>query len=214
MTSIFGYPSTNEASASNNGIISSDLEVQGKLKVDGPGITEIFGSKTSINTTDLDIKDNAININKGAYGASNPPASGVIMETKTGYSTIFTRDNIFHFLNTTTIPNFQTSGGSELHHSDLFAQSYTSYSSIPIMSMIKKENNQGYTFEMNGPGSAMAIKKYNSNLDRKDLITFNDTNNVTVNVPLSITNGVENKLLRLDNNKNMVCCNIEENEVV
>ncbi|MFY7885620.1 MAG: beta strand repeat-containing protein [Dolichospermum sp.] len=82
------------------------------------GNTVINGENTVINTTEVDVKDNAIVLNKGARGVTSIP-SGIILENKTDYTSLY-NDGSLYFLKSNTLPDFKTLNPTTATKADIY----------------------------------------------------------------------------------------------
>lgn len=179
MCSIFGYPE-NVKSSYLSGIVDT-LEVKSNLVVDS-GNTVLNGTSTIVNTTDLEIKDNSIILNRGVRGGGTTVPGGIIMENRQGYSSLYNDDIYNYFLKTTSLPNFRTLDPDASEMGEVYANNfqarYHTYAGISnnsnAMETYVDEKN---VLKYNGLGVVSNIDYANLNLSTGGNI---NTSNLTI----------------------------------
>lgn len=136
MCSIFGYECS-DMGLSNR---LTTLSVHNNLTVES-GATSIAGTTTSINTNELEVKDNAIILNKGVYGSAIDTPSGLILEGNTNYNSILKTGNNFYFLNNSSLPDFKSVNLLTNARSNLYA-SNLNLNSLDVSKLLMTDSNK------------------------------------------------------------------------
>jgi hypothetical protein len=115
--------SSSSTSATIGPIIDGSKTFNGDVTFNGN--VSFNGTTTTIDSTATEIKDNTILLNRGASGVTDTP-SGIILENKTNYTSIYNTSGSIYLFNSATQPDFKTIVPGSQGKSDLYCGNITS----------------------------------------------------------------------------------------